>query len=266
MAEEIAGVCSAGAGSVVSLLAVCLVLHLLPRLGAPGKRTSDWLCVAPGIDLVLFIFTVVPPAAGWIVRGWPGFLGAVLGQYAALLVWTAAHELTNLGTRGGPRLYRVHHRMFGFVRNLSALLATTLAVPLFIHVRLAQLLVYPLLSLLVELPRYNAREWVSVSRHKFSGLVGHDLVWCLYCDWMTGVWSLASEMLRNVESFWCPIRFLDAAKCDNCKQDFPDVASGWVDAAGNVGDAVRVLEARYERANPGSNAWYGHPVRLKVLR
>ena len=39
-------------------------------------------------------------------------------------------------------------------------------------------------------------------------VIGHALIWCLYCDWMTGVWSLGTEMLRNVESFWYPIRLL----------------------------------------------------------
>ena len=47
---------------------------------------------------------------------------------------------------------------------------------------------------------------------KVEGLVGHDRIWCLYCDWMTGVWSLGTEMLRNVESFWCPLRFSSDAK------------------------------------------------------
>ena len=40
---------------------------------------------------------------------------------------------------------------------------------------------------------------------------------------LTGVYSLGAEMLRNVESFWCPIRFYDGKKCDNCKLDFPDI-------------------------------------------
>lgn len=67
-------------------------------------------------------------------------------------------------------------------------------------VRVAEVTIYPLIARLVNFPRYPSSEWARVSRHKFCGLVGHDLIWCLYCDWMTGVWSLGSEMLRNVES------------------------------------------------------------------
>jgi hypothetical protein len=100
-------------------------------------------------------------------------------------------------------------------------------VPIFAAARIGQYLVYPPLTWLVRLPKYNTAEWISVSRHKFEGLVGHDLIWCLYCDWMTGVWSLGTEMLRNVESFWCPIRFRSDKKCENCTLDFPDVDNGW---------------------------------------
>jgi len=34
--------------------------------------------------------------------------------------------------------------------------------------------IYPPLVWLVNLPPYDAVDWVSVSRQKFSGLVGHD--------------------------------------------------------------------------------------------
>ncbi|MBK7405799.1 MAG: hypothetical protein IPJ41_14560 [Phycisphaerales bacterium] len=96
---------------------------------------------------------------------------------------------------------------------------TALAVPVFWVIRVAECIVYPPLTWLVRLPKYKPAEWVNVSRHKFEGLVGHDLIWCL-CDWMTGIWALGGEMLRNVETFWCPIRFDSAKKCENCKHDF----------------------------------------------
>jgi hypothetical protein len=102
---------------------------------------------------------------------------------------------------------------------------------------------------------------VNVSRHKFSGLVGHDRIWCLYCDWMTGVWSLGSEMLRNVESFWCPIRFDSSKKCENCRFDFPDVNEGWVAADGNMGEVVQTLETMYGN---GERAWFGRRVQVSV--
>ena len=127
---------------------------------------------------------------------------------------------------------------------------------------MAEVLAYPLLHWTCGLPRYRQGDWVNVSRQKFDGLVGHDLIWCLYCDWMTGVWSLGTEMLRNVESFWCPIRFASDKKCENCAIDFPDVNGGWTPANGTMADVVRTWEGHY--AAPGENPWLGHKVRLTV--
>ena len=120
--------------------------------------------------------------------------------------------------------------------------------------------IYPLLVWLINLPPYKAADWVSVSRQKFSGLVGHDLIWCLYCDWMTGVWSLGTEMLRNVESLGCPIRFSCEKKCANCAIDFPDVNSGWVHASGNMADVVKTLDRMYPSPKK-PQTWFGHPLR-----
>ena len=102
---------------------------------------------------------------------------------------------------------------------------------------------------------------MNVSRQKFSGLVGHDLIWCLYCDWMTGVWSLGSEMLRNVESFWCPIRFHSEKKCENCKIDFPDVDTTWIPASGTMQEVTELLD---EKLTGGEHSWHGHPARLTI--
>ncbi len=150
----------------------------------------------------------------------------------------------------------------GVVRNHTAVWWTAWAVPVFAIIRIAEYLVYPPLVWLVRFPRYNDGEWINVSRQKFDGLVGHDLIWCLYCDWMTGVWSLGSEMLRNVESFWCPIRFDTEKKCANCKVDFPDIDGGWAPADGTMDDVVNALEKHYKPT--GTNAWFGHPARLTV--
>jgi hypothetical protein len=68
-------------------------------------------------------------------------------------------------------------------------------------------------------------------------------------------------MLRNVESFWCPIRFYDGKKCDNCKLDFPDVARGWVRPEGTMAEVVQVMEAQY---GDGQRTWFGHPTRLTL--
>jgi hypothetical protein len=70
-------------------------------------------------------------------------------------------------------------------------------------------------------------------------------------------------MLRNVESFWCPIRFDSAKKCENCKIDFPDVATTWAPSDGTMADVAKVLEAHYKKGD-AVNPWFGHPVRLTI--
>ena len=78
---------------------------------------------------------------------------------------------------------------------------------------------------------------------------------------MTGIWSLGSEMLRNVESFWCPIRFYSDKKCENCAIDFPDINGGWVQADGNMADVVKLIETKQA---DGNSAWFGHPNRVTI--
>lgn len=241
------------------LLLVAGMLHLLPRVGMKG--VTGWLAHAPGLDLLVTIFTVLPLIVCPIRWHWMGLLGAWVGQYVALLAWCGAHEMAH---RRGARMFRVHNRLVGFGRNMTALFVTSWVAPLFWLVRMAELFAYPFLIWLTRFPRYNHKEWVNVTRHKFDGLVGHDRIWCLYCDWMTGIWSLGSEMLRNVESFWCPVRFGDPTKCENCKIDFPDVAGPWVPANATVDDIVKVLQEKYIDDQPAANAWFGHPVRLTV--
>lgn len=269
--------------ALVTLAAVLVgaaMLHLIPRLGPPGKALAAWLCRAPGLDVMITYFTVAPMFAGAyfgvrLLSGTPeepaspwlaallGFLAAVLGQIAAVCVWTVLHELANRKHLKGPRIVHTLNRKVGRVRNHAAVWWTALAVPLFWFVRLAEYIVYPPLTWLIRLPKYNTADWVNVSRQKFDGLVGHDLIWCLYCDWMTGVWSLGGEMLRNVETFWCPIRFDSSKKCDNCQHDFPDVAERWTPSNSNMAEVVRRLDENYPGPN-GDNSWWGHPARLTV--
>ncbi len=257
---------------VIFLALIVGGLHLFPRLGEGGARFAEGLAKAPLLDVLIFKLTMVPPIAAMIVgaivhdgAGWVllYLLAGVLAQYTVLLGWCRLHELANREVLGGPRLVKSLNRAVGPWRNYLAVYWTALAVPVFTIVRLAEYLVYPLLTRLIGLPRYHDAEWVNVSRHKFSGLVGSDRVWCLYCDWMTGVWSLGSEMLRNIESFWCPIRFGSSAKCDNCRIDFPDVAGDWVAADADIADAAAVLDEKYPGPG-GVNAWFGHPVRVTV--
>jgi hypothetical protein len=244
-----------------ALLAGAGLLHLIPKLGKGGRRLSAALCRAPGLDLLVTYFTVAPLFAGPIAAGWAGFFGAIIGQVASVLVWSWLHELAHRDAVRGPRIVKVINSLIGRWKNHAAIWLTAIVTPMFWIVRMAEVFIYPPIAMLTGFPRYKGADWVTVSRHKFSGLVGHDLIWCLYCDWMTGIWSLGTEMLRNVESFWCPIRFADGKKCDNCSTDFPDVANGWVDANGNMADVTRVLQEKHGGENHG---WFGHPVRLTI--
>jgi hypothetical protein len=177
-------------------------------------------------------------------------------------IWELIHEALHRDAVRGPRIVKITNAQVGTMRNFVGTWITALVTPLFWFVRIAELTVYPLLTLIVRLPAYNQAEWVNVSRQKFDGLVGHDLIWCLYCDWMTGIWSLGTEMLRNVESFWCPIRFASGKKCDNCAVDFPDINNGWVAANGTMADVVATIEEKYSKDGP--RAWFGHPVRVTI--
>jgi hypothetical protein len=257
--------------TVVALLALAGLLHAVGNY-APGL--ARLLRQAPGLDLVVFAFLVAPPVAAAMMWAgmdrydrpglWLMLLAAVAGQSVTLVVWSFLHELhpRHRGTR--RTIFRTLDRAVGGWRNHLAVWWTCLAAPLFVCVRVAEYIVYPPLTWLVRLPKYRHAEWVNVSRTKFDGLVGYDLIWCLYCDWMTGVWSLGGEMLRNVESFWCPIRFSNTAKCDNCKTDFPDIDGGWVDEGADIAAVRSLLESKYVDNAGRPNAWFGHPVRLTV--
>jgi len=248
--------------TVGALLLGTLVLHLLPKLGGGGRAIMNWFSAAPGLDLVVAYFTALPMIVGPILAGWAGLGVSIAAQVLSLLIWSWLHGWAHPTARKGPRIVKVLNDLVGAPRNYAALWVTTIVVPMFWAVRLAEIFVYPFLVWIVRFPRYTQSEWVAVSRHKFDGLVGHDLIWCLYCDWMTGVWSLGSEMLRNVESFWCPIRFKSTKKCDNCKHDFPDIYGGWIPANGNMDEVTAVLKKHYGDAEV--NAWFGHPARLTV--
>jgi hypothetical protein len=244
----------------LGLLVTAGLLHLLPYVGRSRKGVLDACCKAPLLDLIVCYFTILPLIIGPLVSGWAGLISATFAQLATLLIWQTIHEAVHRDAAKGPRIIKILNKKFGAVSNLTAVYITGFAIPIFWLVRMAELILYPPLIKLVNLPAYNAGDWISVSRQKFSGLVGHDLIWCLYCDWMTGVWSLGSEMLRNVESFWCPIRFSCEKKCANCAIDFPDVNNGWVPASGTMGDVVKTLDRMYPPAKE-VQSWFGHPLR-----
>ena len=239
-------------------LLLSLALTTLPRIGL-GVLTAP-LTRAPGLDVAVALLTWIPWIPAGIFWGWLGVLGAILGQAIALMIWAAIHEFANWNHPGRRVIVKFINRLVGRPRNHAALWVTSVVFPVFWLIRAAQYFLYPMLVLLLRFPAYRQSEWVNVSRQKFDGLVGHDLIWCLYCDWMTGVYALGAEMLRNVESFWCPIRFYDGKKCANCVVDFPDIDGGWVDASATMEDVDAVLHEQYKP--DGTRAWFGHPVRL----
>ncbi|HEV7298978.1 MAG TPA: hypothetical protein VGN72_06390 [Tepidisphaeraceae bacterium] len=236
-------------------------LTLVPRLGTTGRSVADRFAKAPLLDLVVATFTWLPWVACGIAFGWLGMLGSIVGQAIVLAGWCFAHEMMHREAAKGPRIVKFINRTVGRGRNHIALWVTLIALPAFWFIRIAEFAIYWTLPALLGFPKYKQSEWINVSRQKFEGLVGHDLIWCLYCDWMTGVYSLGAEMLRNVESFWCPIRFYDGKKCDNCKTDFPDITGGWVPATGTMTDVVATMEKQY---GDGNRSWFGHRTRLTV--
>ena len=245
----------------LAVFVVAMALTLLPRLSMPGRKVADWLSHAPAVDVVVALLTWVPWLAAGLAWGWGGLGAALVGQALALYAWIAVHELMHRQATTGARLVKVHHRLVGPWRNQLSLGLTVVGVPVLWTVRITEVFAYPLLVWLLGFPRYRHSEWVNLSRHKVQDLVGHDLIWCLYCDWMTGVWSLGSEMLRNIESFWCPIRFAQQKKNEYARIDFPDIASSWTSAERTVAEAAALLERKYA---DGRRSWFGHPERDDV--
>lgn len=232
-----------------------LELALIAGVVLIGRRT-DRLTSAPWLDGVVSVLTWIPWVFSFWLAGGAGLTGCLLGQFAAMQTFCFWHWKQS--GHQGASISRTLNRLVGPSSNNIALVATLPALPAFLLIRFSQLTTYPILVRLVRLPPYRHSEWVNVSRQKFQGLVGHDLVWCLYCDWMTGIYALGGEMLRNLESFWCPIRFYPGKKCENCKLDFPDIPS-WVPPDGTMEDVARKLEEKY--AGRRWNSWWAHPDR-----
>src|SRR3954454_813385 len=224
----------AAGSTFAALFLLTVFLSASSRLGSLARSVANAFTRAPFLDLLVSLFTWIPWLAFGIALGWRGVLGSIVGEMLTLFAWVLVHELTHREAARGPRIVKFLNREVGRWRNHAALWVTSVALPGFLFIRVLELACYPMLVLLLDFPRYKQSQWVNVSRQKFDGLVGHDLIWCLYCDWMTGVYSLGAEMLRNVESFWCPIRFYNGKKCENCRIDFPDIDGGWVPADGTM--------------------------------
>lgn len=239
-------------------LTLIVLLIVMPYLGKLGQTISEALARAPWLDILILMIVPVPWLFGSFIAGGLGFCATLLGQIVAMQLWIFFHELSHHEAKQGSRIVNFLNKEIGWWRNYLGLWISTLALPMFLIIRFSEIVIYPLLILILGFPKYKYGDWVNVSRHKFEGLIGHDLIWCWYCDWMTGVYSLGAEMLRNVESFWCPIRFYDGKKCENCKLDFPDLKNGWVDADQKMDDVVKLMETKY---SDQEHSWFGHPER-----
>src|SRR2546428_8501752 len=114
------------ASTLVGIAGFAGLLHLIPRLGAAGTRVSAWLCRAPGLDLVVSLFTWVPPTVLGILYGWRGVAGAVLRQGLGVPGWVFAHELGQPPYRNRPRLVTLLQPTLRRVHNHLALLGSSL--------------------------------------------------------------------------------------------------------------------------------------------
>ncbi|MFH1067441.1 MAG: hypothetical protein V1746_06035 [bacterium] len=237
-----------------------LVLVAAAVLTRLAYAMSEKISAAPALDFFISIFTWIPWVVGACCWGWKGLTAALAAEFFLLHIFGLGHRILRgrWGKTKGPTLTSAQNRILGAWINQIALFVQLPAVFVFVFIRAAEILLYPVIAALAKLPRYKQSEWVNLSRHKYDGLVGYDLLWCWYCDWMTGLWALGSEMLRNIESFWCPIQFQSPTKNQNATTDFPDVTK-WSPPSGTMADAVRLLEKHY----PGeiSNSWWGHPDR-----
>lgn len=236
--------------------AATAVLLLLTVVVRWWHRIHPATACAPWLDIWVSLFTWVPWVAGGIHSGWPGLPAIFVAQLAALHIFCLGDRL--LRGRRGPTIMATLEKVVGVGGNQLGLYCTLPALPLFLQIRLAQCVLYPVLRMAVKFPKYRQQDWISLSRQKFDGLAGYDLVFCLYCEWAAGVYGLGAEMLRNVESFWCPIRFHPEKKCENCQVDFPDL-NHWVRPAGDMAEVARELDARYRGRS--THSWWGHPDR-----
>lgn len=223
-------------------------------------RFTEAFSRAPMLDVAVSLLTWIPWVWGASRAGWTGLWGTMLGEFLALQTWCIVNAIVYRHRR--PTIHATLNRIVGASRNHLGLWLTLPALPMFLGIRAAEIIVYPILVGVVGFPQYKQSDWVNVSRQKFSGMIGHDLIWCLYCDWMTGVYSLGAEMLRNIESFWCPIKFYPGKKCENCRIEFPDIDK-WVEPTGTMEDVEKALLKHYPPDSTEPLSWWGHVERKK---
>src|SRR5437870_5275786 len=91
----------------VTVTVLAAVVSFLPRI---SRGFSDAWCRAPRLDLMVASFTWLPWLIAGIFGGWAGVGGSVVGGAAALIVWTAWHELLYRQDVKGPRIVKFINR------------------------------------------------------------------------------------------------------------------------------------------------------------
>src|SRR5439155_571894 len=107
------------ASTLVSIAGFAGLLHLIPRLGAAGTSLGAWLCCAPGLDLVVSLFTWIPPTVLEIVYAWRGVVGSIIRQRLGRLVRMFAPELAGRTHLHGPRIVSSLNRRIGRLDNCN---------------------------------------------------------------------------------------------------------------------------------------------------
>lgn len=231
------------------------VLKLMPR------RLKDRLLVGLGVDATLAVFTIGPFIPGFAVAavrhaGWAVLLfGPLSAMVLYTFFWCVLDEMIR-GEPGGFHIRKYWIRRDGWVRYLAGWLCFA-AAPMFWQIRVSEIVLYPPLRWAWGFPHLRARDYIAFSRHKTRGLVGADYLYCLYCEWMTGVWSLGTEMLRHLESMWCPLRFNGREdQCERCSWTFPDIRQ-WASPEGGMPAVEQFLKLHYEGRPLGERSHLG---------
>src|SRR2546428_9529242 len=97
------------ASTLVGIAGFAGLLHLIPRLGAAGTRISARACRAPGLDLVVSLFTWVPPTVLGILYGWRGVAGAIIRAALGMLVSMFAPPTAKLPYPHAARIVLLLH-------------------------------------------------------------------------------------------------------------------------------------------------------------
>lgn len=214
--------------SVLFSAALGWFAFLTLALFALGRRLN-FLARPPAIDWIVILYTAAPWIAGWTagarihghwIGGIPGLATVVASQILSLELFDFLH--LRLAARRGIKSLEINstiERRFGKWNNRICLWLTIPSIPFFLMNRFG-FRGYFIFEKLLGFSHFEDSDYITVSRQKIKNLVGADLVWCLYCDWMTGGWTLTTEILNEVESYWCPLQFADQGKCEKCAQFF----------------------------------------------